>query len=68
MGKHDHEPPKPPCAPETLKHCAQCDAVECQACGKEWKPASATIFGTPLIPFLTHLALFALGLVAGLTW
>lgn len=39
MSKHDHEPPPPPCPHDKggLRFCAQCDAVECMACGKEWK-------------------------------
>lgn len=36
MSKHDHVPPPPPCKHESLLFCAQCDAVECTACGKEW--------------------------------
>lgn len=37
MSKHDHPEPKPPCEHPALKHCPKCDAVECKACGKEWK-------------------------------
>ena len=40
MSKHDHIPPPPPCQHESLRFCAQCDTVECTACGKEWKAAS----------------------------
>ena len=38
MSKHDHPAPKPPCIHEgTLRFCATCNAVECTACGFEWK-------------------------------
>ena len=40
MSKHDHVPPPPPCEHASLKFCAQCDAVECRACGKEWQAGS----------------------------
>lgn len=47
MSKHDHVPPAPACRHEkpsehhkgmesTLRFCAQCDVVECTACGHEW--------------------------------
>lgn len=38
MSKHNHPKPKkePVCPHIALRHCKQCDAVECSACGKEW--------------------------------
>lgn len=32
MSKHDHEQ----CKHENLKHCKQCDVIECDDCDKEW--------------------------------
>ena len=37
MSKHDHPEPMPPCNHASLKFCPKCDAIECTACGKEWK-------------------------------
>jgi hypothetical protein len=37
--KHDHAKP---CLHSKLRHCPDCDAVECSECGKEWKASAAT--------------------------
>lgn len=47
MTKHAHPEPKPPCAHEALKFCAKCDAVECTACGAEWKNQPVTTVPMP---------------------
>ena len=47
MSKHDHPKPAPPCAHESLKFCAKCDAVECTACGAEWKNQPVSVITAP---------------------
>lgn len=49
MSKHDHQKVEEVVCEHELKHCKECDVIECTKCDKEWPQIKTEIIEVPII-------------------